>query len=76
MSALTPLTPAVEGYPQQLSYLPGEEVAFHCTARASAGSGVENPLPTINAFLWDARVAHEPRVAFYTEAASTRWMVA
>ncbi|MCX6047946.1 MAG: hypothetical protein NT075_22835 [Chloroflexi bacterium] len=25
--------PAVEGYPDKLSYLPGETVAFHCTAR-------------------------------------------
>ena len=24
---------AVEGYPGRLSYSPGEEVAFHCTAR-------------------------------------------
>ena len=27
------LTLAVEGYPSQLSYQPGEEVAFHCSAR-------------------------------------------
>lgn len=25
--------PAVEGYTDKLSYLPGEEIAFHCTAR-------------------------------------------
>ena len=30
--------PVVEGYPNQLSYLPGEEVAFHCSARTDAFS--------------------------------------
>lgn len=29
------LTLAVEGYPSQLSYQPGEEVAFHCSARTA-----------------------------------------
>lgn len=29
---------AVEGYPDKLSYLPGEEVAFHCSARTKTYS--------------------------------------
>ncbi|MCC6271222.1 MAG: hypothetical protein IT190_08085 [Microbacteriaceae bacterium] len=32
------LTLAVEGYPSQLSYQPGEEVAFHCSARTATFS--------------------------------------
>jgi N,N-dimethylformamidase beta subunit-like, C-terminal len=28
------LSPAVEGYPGQLSYLPGEELTLHCSARS------------------------------------------
>jgi hypothetical protein len=32
------LSLAVEGYPSQLSYLPGEEVTFHCSARSQTFS--------------------------------------
>ncbi|MEZ4727972.1 MAG: DUF6605 domain-containing protein [Caldilineaceae bacterium] len=46
------LTLAVEGYPSQRSYLPSEEVAFHCSARTKTFSVEIARIGAERAVLW------------------------
>jgi hypothetical protein len=69
---------AVEGYPDQLSYLPGETVQFHCSARTSTFSVEIARIGARRTIVWQRQgiPGQEPSVPVDAYAAGCGWPVA